>query len=64
MGSFEQSDLRTPWARRRAALWVVICAVLLVGLVVIALTDHRWYVWLLALYFLVQGLRTGRRLVR
>lgn len=63
-GSFEQSDLRRPWPCRRALLWVLLCSLGGVVLLISAVTDGRWYLLLMLLYFAVSGLRTVVRLLQ
>ena len=57
-----QSDLTRRGPRQRAYAWVCICLFFLIALVVVAVTDGRWYLLALAVVFAVLGAQTLRRL--
>lgn len=64
LGASEHSDLSRPWARRLELLWIVVCFTLVVLLAVGAFSQASWYPLLMAVFFLVSGARSARRLQR
>ncbi len=61
-GSFQNSDLSRPWARRRAASWILVCLVAVVSGLVAAAREHSVVGLLPLAVFAYTGVLTARRL--